>query len=347
MSKIESLPIWEKTKIPTFEQITKIPLILTIKSKPKPSVVFDTYWEFAAERQNIFFNRIEKQKVLTHDPIFLKHKFTNAYRASDRVSQYLIKDVIYSERNYSEHDTLFRIILFKIFNKISTWELLEADTGNISIENFNFSKYSLILSDAKKAKESIYSGAYIMTSGKTIFGYDFKHENHLKLIERNILHAGFLEGVKNCRTLEELYYLLKELPTIGNFLAYQYAIDINYSELTSFSEMDFVMPGPGAKDGIRKCFTSYGDYSEADIIRWVTDNQEREFERLSLNFKTLAGRPLQLIDCQNLFCETDKYARVAHPEISGYSERKRIKQIYRHNPESIEYFYPPKWKLEI
>ncbi|WP_223833598.1 nucleotide kinase domain-containing protein [Pedobacter riviphilus] len=322
-------------------------MILKKKSQPKPSVVFDTYWKFATERQNIFFNRIAKQEVLTDDPIFLRHKFTNVYRASDRVSQYLIKDIIYQKENYSRQDILFRIILFKIFNKISTWQLLEEEIGNICVETFNFNEYCTILSEARKAKEAIYSGAYIMTSGKSIFGYDFKHENHLKLIEQYILKPRFLESIQNCKTLESLYSLLRDLPTIGNFLAYQYAIDINYSELTNFSEMDFVMPGPGAKDGIKKCFTSYGDYSEADIIRWVTDNQEREFKRLDLDFKSLGLRPLQLIDCQNLFCETDKYARVAHPDIIGYSDRKRIKQVYKSSKNEIEYFYPPKWKLKL
>lgn len=320
-------------------------MILTKKSKPKPSIVFDTYWKFAAERQNIFFNKIAKQDRLTKDPIFLKHKFTNAYRASDRVSQYLIKNVIYKEGNYSKQDILFRIILFKIFNKISTWQLLEEELGILSVETFKFNRYSEILGDAKKAKETIYSGAYIMTSGKSIFGYDFKHENHLKLIEQYILKPSFLEKIQSSKSFESVYFLLRELPTIGNFLAYQYAIDINYSELIDFSEMDFVMPGPGAKDGIKKCFTSYGDYSEADIIRWVTDNQELEFERLDLEFKDLGGRALQLIDCQNLFCETDKYARVAHPDIMGYSDRKRIKQIYKSNKDDIDYFYPPKWDL--
>lgn len=322
-------------------------MILTKKSKPKPSLVFDTYWKFAAERQNIFFNRIAKKEILTEDPLFLKHKFTNAYRASDRVSQFLIKDVIYSKGVYSQQDVLFRIILFKIFNKISTWQLLEDEMGDISIDTFSFNKFSKTLNEARKVKETIYSGAYIMTSGKSIFGYDFKHENHLKLIEKYIVKPKFLETIQNCKTLEELFFLLKQLPTIGDFLAYQYAIDINYSELTNFSEMDFVMPGPGAKDGIKKCFTSYGDYSEADIIRWVTDNQESEFERLGLDFRWLPDRYLQLIDCQNLFCETDKYARVIHPSILGYSDRKRIKQIYKCNKEQINYFYPPKWHLTL
>jgi hypothetical protein len=44
----------------------------------------------------------------------------------------------------------------------------------------------------------------------------------------------------------------------------------------------------------------------------------------------------------------DKYSRVAHPEIEGASNRTRIKQKYKiQQNESIEYFFPPKWGLNI
>ena len=46
--------------------------------------VFDAYWEFAAERQRIFFRRLEGVSgALTTDPVLKLFKFTNAYRASD------------------------------------------------------------------------------------------------------------------------------------------------------------------------------------------------------------------------------------------------------------------------
>lgn len=315
------------------------------KKQPSPSIVLDTYWKFAYKRQEVFFNRINNVHPLTDDDILLKHKFTNAYRASDRVSQYLIKEVIYPSKSYTELDTLLRILLFKIFNKISTWQLLERELDDIRYESFSFEKVNRILTEAKKNKETIYSGAYIMTSGKSIFGFDNKHSNHIKLLEKYIT-PKLLERIQSAKSLEHVYQILLTIPTFGSFLAYQYAIDLNYSNIINFSEMDFVMAGPGAKDGIRKCFVNLGHYSEADVIKWVTDNQDSEFERLNINFKSLWGRPLQLIDCQNLFCETDKYARVAHPEIEGISDRKRIKQIYRPSSyEKIEYFYPPKWGI--
>lgn len=309
----------------------------------KPSVVFDTYWKFATERQNIFFNRIQNKETLTNDPILLKHKFTNAYRASDRVSQYLIKNVIYNG-DRSPKEILFRILIFKIFNKIQTWELIEGELGAICWHEYSFNRYNKILHDALIAKERIYSGAYIMASGKSAYGFNRKHENHLKTIEE-IISSNLAEKIQYAKSLEAVYNLLLSYPTIGSFLAYQYAIDINYSELTNFDEMDFVVPGPGARDGIRKCFRSIGNYSESDVIRFVSENQEREFNRLGLEFKNLWGRPLQLVDCQNLFCETDKYARIAHPEIVGLSKRKRIKQVYRQTNVEIGYWYPPKWGI--
>ncbi|MGJ8665986.1 MAG: nucleotide kinase domain-containing protein [Patiriisocius sp.] len=320
--------------------------MITVHKKlksPKKSEVYDTYWRFAAERQNIFFNRINNNLIWTHDPILLKHKFTNAFRASDRVSQYLIKEVIY---NHSQEpkEVLFRILLFKTFNKIETWEVLLKELASISYSEFKFENYDWILTNQMNSGNAIYSGAYIMTSGRSRFGFSKKHRNHLKLIEL-MMEDNLLEKIQNCNSLEDVFYLLKLYPTIGNFLAYQYTIDINYSEICDFDEMDFVYPGPGALDGIKKCFIHSGDYTESDLIKYVTERQKEEFTRLNINFKNLWGRNLQLIDCQNLFCEVDKYSRVAHPNVSGISGRIRIKQIFKPKSSPISYWYPPKWGI--
>ncbi len=318
-------------------------MIWVTKKLPTASYVLDTYWKFAADRQEIFFNRISRITQLTVDPILLKHKFTNSYRAADRVSQYLIREIIY-KGDQTPNELLFRILLFKLFNKIETWELLQQELGTVTWADFSFELYSKVLDQALHAGEPIYSGAYIMPSGKSSFGYAKKHQNHLKLIEQ-MMRLQLADRIGEAKSLEAVFGLLLSFPTIGKFLAYQYAIDINYSILTDFSEMEFVMPGPGAKDGIRKCFSNLGDYNEADVISYVADRQEQEFERLGIHFRSLWGRRLQLIDCQNLFCETDKYARIAHPEVGGISNRTRIKQLYSSGHGPIDYFFPHKWGL--
>lgn len=323
-----------------------ISVFISHSSLLKSTIVYDTYWKFAAERQNVFFKKLNNlPSPWTEDSIISKHKFTNAYRASDRVSQFLIRNVIYDKTlPKSDSEIFFRIILFKLFNKIETWNLLKQELGEISYEGYNFEKYDHILSKRMSSGKTIYSAAYIMPSGGKILGYSIKHKNHLKLIEM-MMNDELYKKLQDCRSMQQGFKLLLGYPTIGNFLAYQFITDINYSEITDFDEKEFVVPGPGSLDGIRKCFSNKGNFSEADLIRLVADNQESEFNRLGLEFKSLWGRPLQLIDCQNLFCEVDKYSRVKHPEISGITGRTRIKQIYKSVQTPINYWYPPKWEI--
>ncbi len=315
------------------------------KIKPKPSIVYNTYWEFISKRQDVFFKRINNtQYPWSDDDIINNYKFTNVYRATDRVSQFLIRNIIY-KGNQEPDELLFRIILFKIFNRISTWEFLEEELGEITFKDYSFKTYDKLLLEVLRNKEPIYSPAYIMASGKSIFGKERKHQNHLLLIEK-MINDKLPDILQRCKSMKEVYDLLLSYPTIGEFLAFQYTIDLNYSNLINFSEMEFVKAGPGAKDGITKCFTSLGDYNYEDIIKMMADNQETEFERLGIEFRNLGGRNLQLIDCQNVFCEVDKYSRMFHPEIVGISNRTRIKQKFQiEKKEQINYFFPPKWEI--
>ena len=322
----------------------KLPCVFSKLSPTKPTVAYDSYWRFAAERQEIFFRKLQGLVgPWTDDPILRRHKFTNAYRASDRVSQYMIRHVIY-EGDPSPEEVFFRTILFKLFNKIETWEMLKSRLGSIRYAEFSFNRYNRILCEAISSGARIYSAAYMMPPGNRAFGHPRKHSNHLALIEQ-MMGDDAPQRINDSLNMRQAFEVLCSYPTIGNFLAYQFITDLNYSEMVNFSEMEFVIPGPGALDGIHKCFSGLGGLNETDIIKLITDRQELEFERLELDFRALGDRPLQLIDCQNLFCEVSKYARKRHPEIKGISKRTRIKQIYRPSAAPIDYWYPPKWNI--
>lgn len=308
--------------------------------------VFDAYWEFAAERQRIFFRRLGGVPgALTTDPVLKLFKFTNAYRASDRVSQYLLRNVIYRYDLPSDaRNVFFRTILFKLFNKIETWQQLEEAIGKITWEEFDFARYDKLLTSRMAAGEAIYSAAYIMPSGGSVFGHKMKHRNHLRMIE-HLLAERYPERLSDCTTMVDAFALLRTVPFMGPFLAYQYVTDFNYSDLTDFGEDEFVMAGPGALDGISKCFVGVDTVKSSDLIRYMFDHQEEHFERLGIDFPNLWGRRLQLIDCQNLFCEISKYARVAFPDYTGVAGRTRIKQKYEPTGPLPEPFYPPKWRV--
>lgn len=331
---LDPIPI---VQIPSFEIISKL-------LPAKPTVVYDSYWRFATERQAVFFARMKSANPpWTSDPILRVHKFTNCYRASDRVSQYLIKNVIYSG-DQSPPEVFFRTMLFKFFNKIETWELLIREFGVVCFAGYLFDRYDAVLTKAIESGTRIYSAAYIMPSGGPKSPYSKKHRMHLKLLEQMMADVLYAK-LSDAQSMAKAFALLRSYPSIGDFLAYQFVTDLNYSTFLDFDEMEFVMPGPGARDGIRKCFSDLGGLDESRIIRMVTERQEVEFERLGLSFKSLWGRPLQLIDCQNIFCEVDKYARVKHPDIVGITGRQRIKQKFSPITKSIDYWYPPKWGL--
>lgn len=272
----------------------------------KRSEVYGAYWRTAYERMEIFWGK------KTKDPIFQTYKFCNVYRACDRVSQYLIREVIYGKERDGV-DTLFRIFLFRLINRIETWERLP----EVSYKDFSFERYAKIFESLPKP---VYGNAFILCANKA-FGYDRKYLNHLELLRR--VQWG---KVARAQSLKKLYGFLRELPLIGPFMAYQIAIDMNYSPVFAFDENDFTVAGPGAIRGICKCFEKT-KMSDAEIIMDMVENQDKEFERLGLPFRNLFGRPMKAIDCQGWLCETDKYCRVAYPEFA--SNRVRIKTKYK------------------
>ena len=196
----------------------------------KRQEVYDLYWYFACERQNIFWKKINGESApWTEDKILQEYKFCNSYRVNDRVSQYLLKNIIYNGKKYSDEDMLFRILLFKLFNKESTWELLLNNFEDITLKTFNVKDYSKVLENAISNGVKIYNDAYISCANKA-FGYDRKHDNHLALLNKMFNEDRIQEKIVKCKTMGEAFNIIKSYPLIGNFMAYQLVTDINYKE---------------------------------------------------------------------------------------------------------------------
>lgn len=105
--------------------------IVKIRSKPKARRgVYELYWRFASRRQAAFEHRLAgKNASWSDDPILREFKFCNVYRAADRVSQYMTRDVRYAEEAGTPADRAFQIVAFRTFSKISTWDRLIALLG--------------------------------------------------------------------------------------------------------------------------------------------------------------------------------------------------------------------------
>lgn len=306
--------------------------------------VHDTYWRFAAKRHDIFLKRVLAEPApWSDDPVLRRYKFCNTFRAADRVSQYLIREVIYGEHGagLSAEDVFLRIVLFRLFSKEATWGVLEDATGGVRRSTFNVDALGDLLAEVR-SERPIYTAAFILAAPSG-YGHKAKHRNHLALVADMFREGGLGARLGRARSLEDVFQALTAYPMIGPFLGYQIAVDLNYSEHLDFDENEFTVPGPGAVRGIAKVFKDVGHSTPQQLIMRMVKTQDEEFSRLGLDFAGLFERPLKAIDCQGLFCETDKYSRVAFPQLR--SNRVKIKQEFRPTSAPLNLFFPPKWGI--
>jgi hypothetical protein len=315
------------------------------RTPPTPrNGIYELYWAFASRRQAAFQRRLAGDPwPWTDDRILQTYKFCNVFRAADRVSQYMIRDVAYAKDASSAADRLFQIVAFRTFSNIATWQELRAILGGApTLEHLVAGTFEQALECIKTKRGGLYTGAFILCATKA-FGFNQKHQNHVALFKHMFLEKNLAYIIRAANSLQQVVAALETFPLMGPFMAYQTAIDLNYSNLLGFSENDYTQAGPGALRGLRKAFIDIGDYSPADVILWMTERQDEEFERLGLPFDGLFGRKLHAIDCQGLFCELDKYCREAAPELA--SNRSRIKARFSASQQPMPLFFPPKWNL--
>jgi hypothetical protein len=306
--------------------------------------VFDLYWQFAAERQRVFERRVAGDPPpWTQDPVLREYKFCNVFRAADRVSQYMIRDVCYHGEPVTPESRLFQIVAFRTFSRPATWEAAREFLGHYpDLADLDSGAFTEALEHARRVTGGLYTSAFILCATDA-YGQPAKHLNHAELWRHMFLTDDLAAKLLAGPALRETYELLHRYPLMGDFMSYQTAIDIGYSDLVTYGEDEYVVPGPGALRGIRKVFEDTAGLTPAQVICWMAGQQDEEFGRLGLDFGGLWGRPLQLIDTQNLFCETDKYCRVALPELA--SARSKIKARFTPAPEPVRLLFPPKWGI--
>jgi hypothetical protein len=325
--------------------MTHTPHVFTRPAEPVPRPgIYELYWTFASRRQAAFERRLSGAAwPWTDDPILQMFKFCNVYRAADRVSQYMISQVAYGTDAGDFADRAFQIIAFRTFSNIATWDGVRATLGRAPrVSDLVSGAFERALGQVKARNGGLYTGAFILCANKA-FGFDEKHQNHVALFRHMFVKERLDLSIAAANSLGQVVQALQAFPLMGPFMAYQTAIDLNYSEFVNFSENDYTQAGPGALRGLKKAFVNLGDYTPSDVIAWMTARQEAEFNSLELPFNGLFGRPLHAIDCQGLFCELDKYCREAAPEL--VSNRSRIKAKFSASSDPLPLFFPPKWGL--
>ena len=321
-----------------------------------PTVAFTSCWRFIYERHQIFLRRLEGQPApWTQDLVLNGYRFTNTFRVLDRESQACVRIANSALSMVSPEHALFRILLFKIFNLGSTWDLLSNQLDEEpQLSNWDPTRYADILCAATAKGKKVFSSAYILwadNSPTAAKGAGSKIRMWLGTLDR-IINADLAGKIVEGGTLEKAVRLLSDYRGIDDFTGQQYATDFSYTPWFRPEDADaFILPGPGSIDGIAKCFNHRYSVKEcSDIIRFMRDSaHELSMQVTGCPPPTLPGidRPMDLIDFQSGFCECDKYSRVAHAQLNHLAKqgRTKIKTAYRVPAGTLKPLPPPVYPL--
>lgn len=281
--------------------------------------------EFLTERMLQFHARqegtvrVSKFKTLNH------HRYTNPYRMLDRVSQYLIKNIVTNEDAFIKK--AWKIYLFRVFNEPRTWKLIDSKIGLNNIYDMHWKAKDVInvVNKFKNEGHKLFRPAYKRNTSTSFFRY-------LDVLKE--LGNPFWSELKDCDSLYDYYDRCLHLDGFGPFLSYQLALDFWYCGRTN-SRLSFVVPGPGAKRGIQYVFGSHSMQEMINIIRvltlfqseWLPENWA-PFTHNDVNY------PLQLNDIQNVFCEFSKFFS-AH--VIGDTPKRKLNS----KPEKLDIVVPP------
>ncbi|MBI4348479.1 MAG: hypothetical protein HY553_16685 [Elusimicrobia bacterium] len=266
------------------------------------------FWRFVCERHLAFVRRVvwRTPPPWTCDPVLATTRLTNVYRQLDRHSRYLIVTIL-SDTSSAPSDTLFNVIVFRTFNRITTWEALG---GFRAAGAWNLDEARRILLDREAHGEPVFTGRYrISQQGADIQGLS-KVEGYIRRIAviRDQLPA-LCARLTAARSLAEVHALLVQLPGVGGFTGYGLALDLTYAKLVPFTDDDYVFPGPGARGALDRMLSEH-----ARALTTYTDaiHQLRRDQTALLRAAraVLLGPPLTVANIQHSLCEFGKYWRV-------------------------------------
>lgn len=246
----------------------------------------------------------------TVDPVFRKYKFTNVRRRDDRVSQWMIRELIEPAVGSGDAHLWFTLLVARLINWPPTLErLLREGVIPCAPADFDPQGFVKVVEDAKAEGRKVYSGAYMLYPTKMVPGGSKSQAVARYIIGDAVRRAediaSALWGQAAGHSVEAVVKALSQCFGISTFTAGQVAADLTYTGL-HFCDLHTYAPlGPGSSRGLnylhdrRPSATWHQARFNAALIE-VNDRVQRE----------LGITDLTLHDVQNVMCEFSKYCRV-------------------------------------
>ena len=218
-------------------------------AKHKPNIA--EFFLFVFERQSMWERRdrdlFDEEVGLSRNPLFREFSWCNVYRELDRGTAYFhshVLDLKDQNPNASRGDWLTLILwasyVYRKVNRIETFMAL----GFPTIQSQSWLKF---IEDGKKVRDS---GKQFFTDAHTASFSIETLSDYLSLIagkEAMLLRSVVEDLLKAHDDMEMCLNVLKRLPGVGTFLAWQVLCDLVESHCFKFEKDNYCELGPGAR----------------------------------------------------------------------------------------------------
>ena len=279
-------------------------------------------YQYIKERYKIHVRKdVEKlPKPWTTNEILLNYKFTNVRREHDTETTWLIENIA-TNKNLSYDNKLMNCILFRLYNKKETMELIG---GPVNFDNFNPEDHRGLIETFIEANPQIplFTTAFYTSGTKMGMMKYIEEENpamRTLYYVKYLYEHGILDRIKAAENQQEAFKALTSFFGIGDFLGYQMFVDMTYIKKFPFSENEFTVAGPGCRMGLDFLFVDKDGMSYEECLFWLRDNIDDEFRRREFKWnpkKLMVDVPegercLNIMSLENCFCEFSKYYRAS------------------------------------
>lgn len=291
---------------------------------------FEHLYNFITERYSVHLKKdvYHLDPPWTEDDVISNFRFTNVRREHDKETKWLIEHIT-SNRSLSYEDKLLNIILFRVFNKHETAELIKMPIPFSKRPKWDPERYRIRFEDALLVDKHriFFTGAFITGGTKRALKWYLPTEKQDETPEMRVMYFmkylidnKFVQQIKEAqkKTQKEVFRVLSSMMGIGGFLGYQIFVDMTYIKEFPFSENEFVVAGPGCRNGLKFIIPDPDGMTPEECLFWLRDNIDwvfHDFMGKPWNPQTLftdlpeSDRYMNVMSLENCMCELSKYIR--------------------------------------
>lgn len=248
------------------------------------------------------------------DPILNEYRFCNVRRRDDRVSKWLIENVLCY---YGEDIDLWTFLQWTALCRWINWPptlkaIMELEL--VTYDEIDFSAIGTLIDERREGGNKAWTGAYMVRAPSARGGYPGYGKS--RFVTEVVVEQGLnsvkdqLYAMVHCGMLAHVYNVLCSVPNWGSFMSGQVVADWSYTPLLDQARdlYSWAPFGPGSRRGYNRMLGLPLKHPAPSEDVWCEQLMEWRADILL----ALGGKheTFTLHDVQNCLCELDKYERV-------------------------------------